>query len=489
VFRREPERPHLIEQLDRLAAKVDLWNELLVETKALAEEIEPKNPAVAADVWHTVGKWLRDRMDSRDEAAAAFDRAARLNPAKTDEAANLLRLDGRWQELISLQIRRADNEPDRRTRAVLYAEVGELYEDKLEQPYDAIEWFERAAAEDAESSGALVALHRLYLDRQDWEALGDLLPRLIETLGLAAPRAVIVDLYVELGNILAEHLGRPEDAVESYRDAIALDGKHAPAFQGLAKVYSTTGQTEALLEASEAEVDASSAVEQVRRYADIAAAWHELSRIDRAIATWQKLIALDPRNVHAHKGLCRALRDDEQWADLALALRAQLKVTSEPFERVALLLELADLLENGFGNVEGAISTYREVLAFDAKNRAALDSLARLHERAGNLPAALDILQRLAAETIGDKREHSDMLQRIGQVQLAARDTVKAESILAEAIALDPDNANAHEGMGRVLLQQGKLVAAADKLERAAQLALTQPEALRRERVDACVSG
>jgi tetratricopeptide (TPR) repeat protein len=479
VFRREPERPHLIEQLDRLAGQTDQWSELLAETRALAEEIEPQHPSVAADLWQTVGKWLRDNMGNREEAALALERAARLNPAVTDEAAELLRNDHRWAELVALLVRRADGENDTKRRAALHAEVAEIYEEKLEQPFDAIEWFERAAAGDPDSAGPLVALHRLYLDREQWDLLGDLLPRLIQVLGLAAPRAVIVDLYVELGSILADHLSRPEDAVESFRDALALDAKHVPAFQGLTKVYQATGQTEALLEASEAEVDASGVAEQVRRYADIAAAWHELARLDRAVACWHKLLALDPRNVHAHKGLARALRDEEQWADLALALRAQLKVVIEPFERVALLLELAELHERALANVDAAIGAYREVLGIDAHNRAALDNLARLYDRGGQWQAALEILQRLAAETTKDRREHSVLLARIGQIHLSARDTVKAESALNEATALDPDNAYAHEGTARVLLQQGKLVAAADKLLRAAQLSTSQPETLR----------
>src|SRR5262249_14899557 len=155
----------------------------------------------------------------------------------------------------------------------------------------------------------------------------------------STPRSVIVDLDVELGTILVEHLGRPDDAIEAFRDALALDPKHTAAYQGIAKIYEASGQTEALLETTEAEVDSLDAVEQVKRYADIASAWHEFSRLDRAAACWQKLIAVDPKNLAAHKGLSRALRDDEQWARLAEALRAQLKLVTEPFERVALLLE------------------------------------------------------------------------------------------------------------------------------------------------------
>jgi golgin subfamily B member 1 len=479
VVRREPARPHLIEQLDRLAHRAQLDDELLDETRGLATELETKQPALAGELWQTLGKWLRDILDRRDEAAAALERAARFDPAATDEAAALLRNDGRWAELIALLVRRADQEASDARRSALHAEVAELYEDKLEQPFDAIEWYERAAADDPQASGPLVALHRLYLERQQWEELGELLPRLIEVLGLAAPRAVIVDLYVELGHILVDHLSRPDEAVEAFRDAVALDPKHLAAFQGLAKVYGATGQTEALLETSEQEVDASPVAEQIRRYADIAAAWHELARLDRATACWQKLIAIDPRNVDAHKGLARALRDDEQWAELALALRAQLRVIVEPVARVALLLELAELSEVRLDNAEGATAAYREVLAIDAHNRAALDHLARLYDRAGQWQSALEILQRLAAETTKDRREHSNLLARIGQVQLSARDAVKAEASLTEAIALDPDNAAAHEGMARVLLQQGKLAAAADKLLRAAQLSAGQSETVR----------
>jgi tetratricopeptide (TPR) repeat protein len=371
VFRREPTRAHLIEQLDRLAGRAGDWNELLTETRSLAEELEPAHPGAAAQLWQMIGTWLRDRLGNRDAAAAPFERAARLNPDATDQAAELLRSDGRWMELIALLLRRAEAEPDAKRRSELYGEVAEIYETKLGQPGEAIAWYERAAAGDPRSSTFLVALHRLYLDSEAWEVLGELLPRLIEVLGPDAPRAVIVDLQVELGTILADHLGRPDDAIESFRDALALDPKHVPALQGLAKVYQDTGQTEALLETSEAEVDASSPAEQARRYADIAAAWHELARLDRAIACWHKLLALEPRNPHAHKGLARALRDDEQWAELANALRAQLKIIDEPFERVALLLELADLLERSLDHVDGAIGAYREVLAVDARNRAA----------------------------------------------------------------------------------------------------------------------
>ncbi len=480
VFRREPERPHLIEQLARLADNASHLHEVVAETRTLADELAAAHPKVAAGLWQLLGTWQRDRMGNRDAAAQAFDQAARLNPEVIGEAAEALRADERWPELAALLVRRVEAETDAKKRAALCCELGELYEGTLGQPGEAIRWFERARDHDAAAPAPLVALHRLLLDSQAWHALGELLPKLIETLGVGAPRGVIVDLYVELGQVLGEHLGRPEEAIDAYREAIALDEKNVAAFKGLAQVYSATGQTEALLDATEDEVDAAGGANQVQRYGDIAAAWYELARRDRAIACWRKLLAIDPGNIGAHKGLARALRDDEQWAELAVAQKAQLKQTIEPFERIVLLLEMADLAERQFDNVEGAIGAYREALTLDPHNGTALDALGRLYDRAGQWQAALDMLQRLLAEVAPtDRVLRAQLLQRIGHVHLGARDAVKAETSFGEAIALDPDNAHAHEGMGRVLLSGGKLAAATEKLMRAAQLAKAPQDTVR----------
>ena len=480
VFRREPERPHLLEQLDRLVKSVPDCSDFVAETSKLAQELEAKHPSIAAELWQHIAMWLRDRLGNREEAVRAFDRAAQLDPsaAARDEAAELLRNDGRWPELVQLLARRAEAETDARRKSEAFEEIASIYEDQLGQPGEALAWYERAVNTDPESGSALVALHRLYLEDQAWDALGELLPRLIEVIGPSTPRSVIVDLDVELGTILAEHLHRPEDAVEAFRDALALDNKHVAAYEGIEKIYEASGQTEALLETREAQVDALGGMDQARRYADIASLWHDFNRLDRAATCWQKVIAIEPKNLDAHKGLARALRDDEQWATLAEALRTQLRLINEPFERIALLLEQADLFENQFDNVDGAIAAYRDVLALDAHNSAALRALGRLYDRAGNWQPALEMMQRLLEETT-DKKERGDLLQRIGQVQLNTRDAVKAEASLAEAISLDPNNAGAHEGMGRVLLLQGKLVGAGEELLKAAQLSQSQSDTLR----------
>jgi tetratricopeptide (TPR) repeat protein len=490
VSRRDPDRPHLIEQLDRLAVRAagragpeaGAWDEVVAEAGALAAELEAAHPEAAAGVWNLIGRWHRDHTANRDAAVHALERALRANPDDLDaltELPELLRADGRWLDLIALLARRAEAAQLPARKSELHAELGELYETQLAQPDQAIACYERALDGAPDPAPILVELHRLYLATEAWEALAELSPRLIEALAPSAPRAVLVDLHVELGAILAERLRRPDDAVRAYRDALALDPKHAPAHRGLAAVYEATGQADELLDATEAELDAAPRAERLQRYGDLAAAWHELARPGRAAACWQKLLALEPRSVTARRGLARALRATEQWPALAAAQRALLELVTEPAERIELSLELAAVLEDRFDDTAGAAAAYQEVVELDPDHRGALHALARLHERAGRIQPALAALQRLLELTAADLGDRADLLQRIGHVHLGARDAANARISFAQAIALDRDSAPAHEGMARVHIQQGELVAAGEQLVRAAQLAASPDDTLR----------
>ena len=444
VLRREPARAGVLDDLERLADGAEAWDELCAELATTAEELARAQPAVAAAAWHLVGRWRRARLGDRVGAITALERAFVLSHG------------------------------DAERESQLHEELGELHE---ADPELAAEHYERALAGRPDAVPLLVALHRLYLARQAWPEIAALLPRLVDALAPSAQVGVIVDLYVELGAVYADRLDRPADAIAAYQDALALDPKHQLAQKSLAAIYERTGNAEALLETTEAEIDAAAADVQRARYADVAAAWHEHQRFDRAAACWTKLLSLDPASTLAHDGLARTLRANGQWIDLATALRARLRTRPGAYDR-ELLLELADVLANRLEDGSGATVALEEITARDPDDAAALDALARLHDRAGRLRPAQSALERLLAQAT-DARVRADLYQRIGQVHLAARDAAAARLSLVQAIALDRDNAAAHEAMARVHLQQGELVSAGDALLRAARLHAREPDILR----------
>jgi len=468
IFRIAPDRLDIVDELARLARAWHEWSELLAEGTALAEELEVRRPLAAAAVWHLVGVWTRDHVGNRDEAMRALERAVALDPAADlDELIALLRADARWVDVATLLARRAEVETDRGKRGELHAQLGELYDTALDDPGEAIRWYEAALADEPEAKPVLVALHRLYLATEAWDALPELVPRLIGVLDASAERPIVIELYVELGTALADHLDRPADAVRAFEDALALAPKHAAALEGLSHVYELTGETDALLEAREAEVDAAPGP----RYAEVANAWADRGRHDRAVECWRKLLALAPQEPTARAGLARALRGAQAWGELAALLRD----AREP----ASLVELAEVLDEKLDDPSGALAAYRGVLAGEPNHRGALEALARLYDRAGQTQPAIDALQRLLELTPAPK-PRAELFQRIGQLQLNLRDGANARIALAQAIALDLENAGAHEGMARWHLMEGELVAAGEELIQAATLSTEDRERVRR---------
>ena len=425
VIRREPEGTRALDQLDRLARAAGAWDEVLAEHAALAEELEAAHPDAAARVWHLVGRWHRDHAADPGAAARALDRAVRANPDDLDaltELIELLREGGRWTELIALLARRAEAAPDGARRAELYAELGELYETRLAQPADAIACYERALDGAPDPAPVLVALHRLYLETEAWEALGELLPRLVEALGPAAPPAVIVELYVELGTVLADHLGRPDDAVRAFRDALALDPKHAAAHRGLARVYEADRPDRGAARRHRGRGRRRAArrsAPPLRRYRRgvARAGARSIARPRAGRSCSRSIRAASPRT----QGLARALRADEQWPELVAAQRAlpRARSSSRP-TRIELLLELADVLEDRLDDLDGAIAAYHEVTRASTRTTAARSTRSpgsTIAPGAGSprSPCCSGCSSRPPPTSAA----RADLLQRIGHVQLA----------------------------------------------------------------------
>jgi tetratricopeptide (TPR) repeat protein len=382
------------------------------------------------------------------------------------------RAAGRVDETANALDRACRAETDQTRRAELAADLGELYESLGDAPR-AVAAYEQARADEPESPRALSALHRLYRETEQWQELAEVIP---DVVGMAE-RAQVVELQVELGDVLSERLARHDQAVAAYTAALALDPKHPSAFQGLAAVYQATGQTDALLDASEAEADAADPSARARRYGEIAEDWRGRGRFDRAAALWQKAVDLAPKDPAARRGLATALRGNEQWGSLASELRALLEIVNAPGERLAVLLELGDVATQ-LDDQDGAVTAYQSALAIEADHMGALDALARLYERGEKTASAIVVLQRLL-EHATDPRARASLFQRLGAAQLDARDVPAARLAFEQALALDLASAAAHEGIARVHLLEDRAVAGGDELVRAAELAPSPQDQIR----------
>ena len=178
-----------------------------------------------------------------DEPALAYERYVthfEADPTNTEVRGRLLEL--------ALQTDRAEawfetfktlcaTMPRGDARVDNYRALGRLAAGPIQSPGAAIDFFQRVRQALPEDREALTSLTLLFRDAEQWE---DLVGVLDDTKAIATPEE-IPSLAMERAELLSVRLGRPEEALASLEEVLALDAESLPALRGLRKTYGATG--------------------------------------------------------------------------------------------------------------------------------------------------------------------------------------------------------------------------------------------------------
>jgi lipopolysaccharide biosynthesis regulator YciM len=249
--------------------------------------------------------------------------------------------------------------------------------------------------------------------------------------GDGAAHAAPAALLVHVGDILENRLSRPDEAIASYREALALVPSEASAARALARLYRSRGNREPLVEVLRADAAARAAP------AERAALLHEAGAIAErglgdpkaAAEAHRDALRADPAFAPSHRALQRLLTGQARWHDLAAACHLEAQHVAGD-ERVAALWRYAWTAAERLGETQAAEAACREVLALDPGHAGA----AALLDRIGAPPDA-SARGALAARLTEPTAARALWLAAALERQLAG-DGASAE--LAQALQLDP---------------------------------------------------
>ncbi len=375
-------------------------------------------------------------IDGGDAAAALghLQRALALAPddaVVVDALADVLAQLGHHAELADCLERRAalvGSDPG--LRAAILAELGALYEERLDDLEAARGAFERAFAADPNTPDLVAQLIRLCHKTEAWEPLRRTLERAARS-GPDGPRAAY---WCELGELLAERFDDAPAATEAFDAALALDPAATRAHHGRQALAASRGDAEGILAAFQREaavttdggrlaflvpeiarrLEQSDRLSEVPRWverwtlacpeerAPVELASEIARRLDDADAELRALERLDPHLRGAPRAARRRRMAElhaaaERHPEAVDACRGALAADPSDLEAHALLI--AELEREARLEEAAAAHRARIRLLAGAERVSALDALARLEaERLGNPAAAIATLVRLADE-------------------------------------------------------------------------------------------
>jgi tetratricopeptide (TPR) repeat protein len=315
---------------------------------------------------------------------------------------------------------------------------------------------------------AFEALEEHLFLTSDWSELVALYRRRLSAESLQGQTEERARLLFRLGQTLDERCARPDEALDCYREVVALSPAYRPGLRQLRSAYTARGDWEHVREIAAREaVLPMRPTERASFHTEIGRV--ELERLGdctAACAHFEEALATDATRSDAAAGLAEALERAGRAAEAAEAWE-RLAAQVEGSERTRARLAAARLQRDALGDPARSIESYRLVLAEDPRCREALDALLAAAREVG--PSAL--LAQLLAQAFeladGDAERVALAVESSRLHAIELNDAGAARAWIRRALAIAPDDPRVQLGLAAVEREAGNREGLRDALERA----------------------
>jgi tetratricopeptide (TPR) repeat protein len=466
-------------EMERLAREGDGWDHVC-EIYLRAAERAARPEAIALHL--RVGQ-IREELGQVALAEERYRSVIVLetdNPVALDRLEQMHRSRERWAELAQVLERRITVPGGRlegaeaRSRAF---ELAELYEKRLERPYEAVDTLERYVASTEEEERGLAAgdprSPALALEARAGYAS---LARLYGRVGMAQKAAAALQRELELtgegedarearwrlAEIYERELSLPARAVDMYEDILKRAPRDAEALAALDRLQQALGRFEALVEVLRRRAEISEGTEKnelVWRRARILE--EKLGNPEAAAACLRSLGSDALSDERTAAALLRNLRSaglaHEALRILEQRIGVLAKAGNDPKLIAALNLEMAQLKSDDLSDPKGAQQAIEAALALQPEDPGVLAALARFHLKRNDFQAYAAALLRRADALAGQPEQAAALLEAGAVFRDQLGQAAKARACFEKAVKLHPSNPEVLAALAAMLAGEGRI--------------------------------
>ncbi len=360
---------------------------------------------------------------------------------------------GDWHAVSDTQNRRLALAKSNWDRVAIHAEIAKTAETQRGSIDDAIAAWFGALDVDASHMPAYDNLERLLTSGARWHDLVELLERLAELQAANGDLRGELATFARIADLWEGQLDNLDAAGEILEKILRREPSSVAALTRLSKIYERSGDWDkckaTLEQALKLNPTGRDAADLFYRLGEVARVGD--SDVETAVLHFQQALKHDaghPGAVTALEKLARERRDPALLADM---LNRRITTIQVPAERVALLVELADLERKANRN-DAALAALAQAKTDAPEDIRVLAPLADLYFAAGRLDEAAPIYDRLAQDAKEQRRmkDVARFRQRQGGILEARGDRPAALAAYEEALRVNPTDVNTMTGLGRL---------------------------------------
>ena len=446
-----------LRDLAEILERSELWLQL-VGVLRRHEEVAPSVEDKLAIRYRIGGLW-EQQLENPEQAIATYRSILEQEPAHLLALKALERQFtalARMGELVKIFEKMAElSTGDEATR--LLFKIGAAWEESLEDLGAAVAANERVLGIDAANLRAVGNLERLHRARGAW----DRLVKIYEThISLTRDPAEIVQLYLLIGQVYAQELGRTDKAEQVYNAALEFVPGSQSVIHALGALYEKSGnwfnalqklQAEALLLGASKE-----AVETYYRIGNI----NEQMLVDLGNASnaYKAALDIEPSHLPSIQALKNIAHGKGAHTEYLTWLREEGKYTQDESARMALYTTTGLFLQDKLADLEGAVEEFDKALSLNFEHMPAAKPLADICFRDENWLRAEQLLD-IIVERVDPQGEIADACRqyyRLGYVCEKLGKDAKALKHYQRAYEIDATYLPALEGLGAALSKSGR---------------------------------
>lgn len=446
-----PNDPLVLSELARIFEARERHEELADVLAAWVKSITDESECVALNL--RLASLYEDALKRDADAVACYEAILERSPGHPTALQGMGKLHARmknWPGLLETYQAEAKSIDDPKQRATRIYKAGEVLEERLDRPDEAIAKYNECLLLSPGYLPAQKALIRLFEKHNRW---ADLVAMYEQDLLQTTDREQQVQTLNRMAGIYEDRLTDLTRATDCLKRVLEVQHDHLPTIHNLQRVYERSGQYKELIELNEVEStlsgDTRQVVSLIHRNAEIL----EDQMKDRAgaIAAYERVLALSPTYPPALKALGRLYATDGKWSELIKMCRAEAEIAPSTDQAAALIFRVGELYEQKLKDDNSAIASYQEVLTLAPNYFPAVRALARIYRTQGAWESLIEILRAEAANRSDPSERANAMFQAAAIWEDQLKKPEKAIEGYNEVLRLAPNHPSALQQLERIL--------------------------------------
>ncbi len=430
-----------------------------VERSGELAELVVDDVSRAVELLSRAGAVLEEKIEDDERALGFFHRAMEVSPSDPGPvslARAVREKRGEWSQVVDLWLREEQITEDVDRKVEIFAQVGNIYETRLEDEDKAAASYHKALELKADYLPAVEPLSEIYYKHEAWDKA-----RPLFEIRAGALDGAVADQSAEIlfkAGWCAEKTEDVDTAMARFHSSIEAMENYRPSLARLSELYAnqenweqTAIITEKLLQVVKVEQDWENAFALLHRHGS---ALTRLERLDQAVEAYEEALTIKPGHYDTLTYLVELYQRTERWKK-ALTAYDQL-IRNAPSKEAAAegLAGKGIVLEDRLSEEQSALAHFQKAVELNPDHLVCWQRLSGIYLGRKAWQEAEQALARLV-EIEPDEKLLVGHHYNLGYVyKEGMADLSRAREQFESALAMDEAHVPSMEALGDIYLEQ-----------------------------------